>query len=316
MAVWQRPCVRAARIAAAAARAAVDFPAGVAMMIRMALSDPPSPSGGALPVSGVWRGGRTLSTVCTIMPPNDRGQDWVVGDIHGQFTRLREDLARAGFRAEDGDRLFSVGDLVDRGGESVDVMTWLGYPWFHAILGNHEGLFLDWIDQPTPGGRARFLGETYAQNGGEWVRAQPEAVLQGVAVAFRRLPYLRVLPQPQGAPVAIIHAQMPDGSRWPQLLEQPLTARWMAEVTWSRSRCRRAQQPDGAGPEGGADAMDQNVIDGFLAVVVGHEVVSVPQVLGNHVYIDVGGWVDGRRFLPLRVADIARQMTRRLGAAS
>ncbi|MGY0658121.1 metallophosphoesterase [Bordetella bronchiseptica] len=34
--------------------------------------------------------------------------------------------------------MFSVGDLADRGPESVDVLKWLERPWFHAICGNHD----------------------------------------------------------------------------------------------------------------------------------------------------------------------------------
>ena len=36
------------------------------------------------------------------------------------------------------DRLFSVGDLVDRGPESERVLEWLDKAWFHAICGNHD----------------------------------------------------------------------------------------------------------------------------------------------------------------------------------
>ncbi|MBZ0074391.1 metallophosphoesterase [Bordetella hinzii] len=31
-----------------------------------------------------------------------------------------------------------MGDLVDRGPESADVLKWLERPWFHAICGNHD----------------------------------------------------------------------------------------------------------------------------------------------------------------------------------
>jgi serine/threonine protein phosphatase 1 len=44
---------------------------------------------------------------------NTRGTDWVVGDIHGHFTRLQAALDAVGFEPEN-DRLFACGDLVDR----------------------------------------------------------------------------------------------------------------------------------------------------------------------------------------------------------
>ena len=49
---------------------------------------------------------------------NPDGRDYVVGDIHGMFHHLEVLLNDIGFD-EDCDRLFSVGDLVDRGPHSA-----------------------------------------------------------------------------------------------------------------------------------------------------------------------------------------------------
>lgn len=68
---------------------------------------------------------------------NTTGRDLIVGDIHGCFTKLQAALDAVGFDRTV-DRLFSVGDLVDRGPESDQVLNWLGQPWFHAVMGNHE----------------------------------------------------------------------------------------------------------------------------------------------------------------------------------
>ncbi|MBP5144082.1 metallophosphoesterase, partial [Pseudomonas chlororaphis] len=65
---------------------------------------------------------------------NTAGRDFAVGDIHGHFTKLQAALDAVQFDPTV-DRLFSVGDLVDRGPESADVDTWLAKPWFHAVRG-------------------------------------------------------------------------------------------------------------------------------------------------------------------------------------
>jgi len=52
------------------------------------------------------------SAVCCF-GENREGRDFVVGDIHGMFGHLRMLLKQVSFDAEV-DRLFSVGDLVDR----------------------------------------------------------------------------------------------------------------------------------------------------------------------------------------------------------
>src|SRR3546814_9235683 len=71
------------------------------------------------------------------VPANPAGRDVAVGDIHGHFSRLRQALDEFGFDPAH-DRLFSVGDLVDRGHESESFMQWLDQPWFYTVQGNHE----------------------------------------------------------------------------------------------------------------------------------------------------------------------------------
>ena len=58
---------------------------------------------------------------------NNKGRDYVVGDIHGCFSLLSKELYEIGFD-EKTDRLFSVGDLVDRGTESHLAVEWLKKP--------------------------------------------------------------------------------------------------------------------------------------------------------------------------------------------
>ena len=66
---------------------------------------------------------------------NQSGRDLIVGDIHGGFSRLQLALDAVHFNPVV-DRLFCVGDLVDRGPESAQALDWLARPWFHC-----RGLF-------------------------------------------------------------------------------------------------------------------------------------------------------------------------------
>ena len=57
--------------------------------------------------------------------PAAGGRDWIVGDVHGCFQTLRQALAAIDF--EPGrDRLFSVGDLIDRGPHSNEALSCQG----------------------------------------------------------------------------------------------------------------------------------------------------------------------------------------------
>ena len=95
---------------------------------------------------------------------NSLGRDLAVGDIHGAFAALQRALNAIGFD-EQKDRLFSVGDLVDRGPESHQVLSWLNQPWFHAVSGNHD--FMAWrnaLGNP-------YLEVDHLAHGGQWLEA-------------------------------------------------------------------------------------------------------------------------------------------------
>ena len=51
------------------------------------------------------------------------GATWVLGDLHGRFETLHALWRRLDFDF-DHDRLWLVGDLVNRGPRSLDVLRW------------------------------------------------------------------------------------------------------------------------------------------------------------------------------------------------
>jgi serine/threonine protein phosphatase 1 len=210
---------------------------------------------------------------------NKSGRDLIVGDIHGHFTRLQAALDRVGFDPDCGDRLFSVGDLVDRGPESDRVLDWLGKPWFHVVRGNHEQMAIDFA-----AGRIREA-RLYMMNGGGWNLSSPPEFSKEIAAAFDVLPIAIELDTEQG-PVGIIHADCPVPS-WADCKAR-LSApgldvdadSFVSACLWSRSRIQ------GAG--------DGEVGD-IRAVVVGHTPMDRMTSLGNVIYIDTGGWLSADR---------------------
>lgn len=72
---------------------------------------------------------------------NMTGRDFVVGDLHGCVEHLRVLLRHVGFD-ESADRLFSVGDLVDRGPDTPGSLELLKAPWFYPVMGNHDAMLL------------------------------------------------------------------------------------------------------------------------------------------------------------------------------
>lgn len=209
---------------------------------------------------------------------NIHGRDFAVGDIHGCFSRLRAALQGVGFD-QDVDRLFSVGDLVDRGPECEDALAWLAQPWFHAVQGNHEDIAIRYA-RGNPVDRT-----TYGINGGDWFMALDPQQQARYAAAFAALPYALQV-QTQAGLVGLLHADCPRAN-WSDLdaaLRFNRTAR--DRCMWSRERLQRK---------------DTRGVANVRAVVVGHTPLQHPIVLGNVYHIDTGGWMPNGYFTLLNL---------------
>ncbi|QNB14544.1 serine/threonine protein phosphatase [Paraburkholderia tropica] len=220
-------------------------------------------------------------------PINASGRDFAVGDIHGHFSRLTEALIAIGFD-KSRDRLFSVGDLVDRGPESAMALEWLDKPWFHAVRGNHEDMAIRW-----PNGH--MDAANYAQNGGAWNIANTPAERVAVSDALGRLPIAIEVETVAGI-VGVVHAACPFpswsdftwalGAEGAECISNSTRKEIFEAAMWSRERIT---------------ARDLTLVDGCRAVVVGHTPLTSPQILGNVFYIDTAGWTRFGTFTFLRL---------------
>lgn len=207
---------------------------------------------------------------------NDAGRDFAVGDVHGHFTKLQAALDAVGLNPAT-DRLFSVGDLVDRGPESADVDIWLAKPWFFAVQGNHEAMIAD-AYRCDPDGRT---SDNHLANGGAWLYGRPSVERGCYAELLGDLPVAIEVMTADGL-VGIVHADCPFPV-W-SILRDALTGQMPGLLNveaccqWSRSRITNENR------EG---------IVGVRAVIVGHTTVRQPAVLGNVYHIDTGAWMGG-----------------------
>lgn len=214
---------------------------------------------------------------------NTTGRDWAVGDIHGYFNRLQQRLDEAGFDPDKGDRLFSVGDLVDRGPDCDQVLDWIGRPWFHAVQGNHEDMAIRWPKGKQVDGRlVRNMDPyLYACNGGGWNIANPEHLQEEISQCLACLP-VAIEVETEGGLVAIVHADV-YGHSWEKFKARLEMGGIIAQEAidacqWSRERFHYG---------------DESLISDVRAVVVGHTPVDEVVVLGNTHYIDTMGWHRG-----------------------
>lgn len=104
---------------------------------------------------------------------------FVVGDIHGCMDKLTQVLS---FWKKDEERLVFLGDLVDRGPDSLDViLKVMDLRVNHdaiVLKGNHEDLFLNWLKAPDD------ESDLYLNQGG----AQTIDSFFGKRVAYQQSP--------------------------------------------------------------------------------------------------------------------------------
>jgi len=211
---------------------------------------------------------------------NTAGTDYVVGDIHGHFSKLQTALDEIGFNTEQ-DRLFSVGDLVDRGPESELSLDWItDYPWFIPVKGNHD----DFVARYNTCDK-----DNWVYNGGAWFQGLSRYEQADFGTLFSQLPLAIEVETPFGT-VGIVHAE-PVVNDWSNLSEYLRASRRNRDtVMWSRDRI---------------SAGDKSVVRNIRAVVCGHTPVADTVSLGNVLYIDTKGWRPEGRFTILPLSTVA-----------
>lgn len=207
---------------------------------------------------------------------NTKGVDYALGDIHGCYRHLEKRLEKVGFN-KDCDRLFTAGDLVDRGPENEWVLDWLGQPFFEVSPGNHELFIQKLYRDGDPSDEVLRKCYEFEKSGFEWWGNTSKFFRREFLSRIRDLPAAMQIDTSIGQ-VGMIHADVPVGYAWqdlPELLslehDDPLRKKLFS------SRDRHNDQ-------------DQTPVAGIERVYVGHNVVRKVQRLGNIVNLDTGAY--------------------------
>lgn len=210
-----------------------------------------------------------------------------IGDVHG-----RVDMLERALDALRGRQVICVGDYVDRGDNSADVLRCLhDRPDIICLSGNHEEMMLKFLDAPRRYGNhwLRFGGlQTLASFG----VASASVISDGDAMTLARdelheaigaplLNWMRSLPTHwQSGNVAVVHA----GADPAISIEDQSTQ----TLHWGHPKFLRKQRADG------------------VWVLHGHTIVDEPTAQNGRISIDTGAYVTGR----LTVAHIDRNDVR------
>lgn len=195
---------------------------------------------------------------------------FVVGDIHGCLDPLSLALQARGFSVKE-DLLVSVGDLIDRGKDSVACLALIEQPWFAAVRGNHEQMAIDAIHGQNV--------DRWLRNGGDWffkLPAEEEGRARRLIMLADELPHIIELATQDGQLTVIAHADYPLNSYHYQ---QPVDA---YAVIWNRDRIAESSRGHPA------------VISGAQRFYFGHTPVEEVRHYANQYYIDTGAVFGGK----------------------
>lgn len=200
---------------------------------------------------------------------------FVCGDIHGCYDELIEQLRLAGFDKER-DRLVALGDLVDRGPRSADVLALLEEPWFASIRGNHEELMIE---------AAKGNAGMHILNGGSWFAQLPADERQHLATLAMALPVALTLISPSGRKIGFVHADLP-GDDWDAFIDRLDCPQVQHHAMWTRNRVQAAKRNVHLIPIANVDH-----------VYFGHTPLADPVRAANMSWIDTGCFATGKLML-------------------
>ena len=194
----------------------------------------------------------------------------MVGDLHGMFSVLESQLDKLDFDTEI-DRVFSVGDLIDRGPESYRVLEFINKPWFHAIKGNHEMMLLEAKHKKTN------YRSWVKNNGGEWWEDIDQKTQSQIREQLQELPVAMEVDCDTGK-VGIVHADIPVGITWQKLVHSIHFDEEIRDyLMWSRNRYKYIELTG-----------ETERVEGVDLVVMGHTPIAKARKISNLYYIDTG----------------------------
>lgn len=206
---------------------------------------------------------------------------YAIGDIHGRADLLKRLLDL--IAAEDtGAQIVCVGDYVDRGENSADVLRHLigiaQNDGVICLMGNHEEMMLRFLDDPAEHGNRwlRYGGlQTLASFniGGVSERSNEDALRTAAqklraALGTEQESWLRGLPrQWQSGNIAVVHAAADP--------ERPIAEQDAEVLSWGHADFLNVPREDG------------------VWVVHGHTILPEPSVQDGRIGLDTGAYATG-----------------------
>ncbi|WP_259369124.1 metallophosphoesterase [Colwellia sp. MB3u-55] len=123
---------------------------------------------------------------------------FVVGDLDGNHKRLKEAMSRVSFNPK-ADKLICLGDMIDRGDDSLMILELMRELNALVVLGNHEHLMIESILNNDATAKSLWI-----KNGGAWHSSVPDEQLTSHCQWLLNQP-LSIMVVYQGMKIGISH---------------------------------------------------------------------------------------------------------------
>lgn len=246
---------------------------------------------------------------------NPNGRDFVVGDIHGHLSRLEKVLDYHQFKPES-DRLIAVGDLINRGTDSLNTLRLLSEPWFFSVAGNHERMISQYRQALTRRQLTADERQKMVSIGAQWLLDAYDALNEDkwadlITEIMNLITQMPLMIQVGNGPeaVGVIHAELPDWdwSRSVTRLErikkvkfwdQPRDEPSIESLLWGNAQFQSLRNGE----------QNDRHISGIAWVIQGHSVSNIPKRAGNRLWIDTGA-DESQSAHGLSIAELGQQLT-------
>ncbi len=216
----------------------------------------------------------------------------VIGDVHGRFNALKKLTDQLPEDAE----VVLVGDLIDRGPQSVRVCQFVKEKGWHVILGNHEWMMINafkntmMMDLWLSNGGLQTLQDI--ENKAYELKIPSKEIINNLVEWFKNFPLYVEFPLPY-TKLLITHAGIKAGlSSWEEALSLPLDH--PESIIWYRGPlgnfegitqiCGHTPIPDGPIKEGNNWRIDTGCTYkhkglGYLSALIFYNNIPDPKIL-------------------------------------
>ena len=192
----------------------------------------------------------------------------VFGDVHGQYDAVMALLESSKFDPSR-DSVVFVGDLIDRGPDSLKCAKLLKQPYVHCCVGNHELLALDAYTSLSA-----ELIKSWHLNGGSWFFTLDSMQQNEVIQLFLTRLYWTIEFNWDQYTIGVVHSEIPPMANWGDFDNGfPIESSVQKYLVWSRQR---------------VFTQSQDNVSGIDFTISGHTITGDLLQLGNTLSIDTG----------------------------